>query len=153
MSGRRRRGDGQAVDAGEVLQAVIAPGEGVGFERTRKGDGYVDQYFKPLSDTFDSLDTCPDKYLLWFHHLPWDYKMKSGKTLWTELVEHYDKGLVDVRAMQKTWTDLTDKVDARRHKEVSDRLAVQVADALPWRNHCLQYFSGINGLPVPAAPA
>ncbi len=127
--------------------------EGIGFDRTRKGDGYVDQYFKPLSDMFDSLETCPEQYLLWFHHLPWDYKMKSGKTLWTELVEHYDKGVTGARAMRKTWAGLADKIDARRHKEVSDRLAVQVADALSWRNRILQYFANINGLPVPDAPA
>ena len=113
----------------------------------------MDQYFKPLSDTFDSLETCPEKHLLWFHRLPWDYKMKSGKTLWTELVEHYDKGLTDARTMQETWTALAGKIDARRHKEVSDRLAVQVTDALSWRNRILQYFSNINGLPVPDAPA
>ena len=128
-----------------------ADAQGIGFERTRKGDGYVDQYFKPLSDTFDSLDTCPDKYLLWFHHLPWDYKMKSGKTLWVELIEHYDAGVAGAQALQKTWAALEAKIDARRHKEVADRLDVQVRDAALWRDQILGYFSSINKLPLPPA--
>jgi alpha-glucuronidase len=127
--------------------------DGIGYDRTRKGDGAVDQYFKPLSDTFDSLDTCPEKYLLWFHRLPWDYRTKSGKTLWEDIIAHYDLGLKDVRAMQKTWAGLKGKIDDRRHKEVADRLEVQVRDALAWRNSCLGYFAGINKLPLPPAPA
>lgn len=125
---------------------------GIGFERTRRGDDYVDQYFKPLSDTFDSLETCPDKLLLWFHHLPWDYRMKSGRTLWNELVEHYDLGLIGAREMQTTWAGLKGTIDPRRLQEVAQRLEVQVADALTWRNHILGYFSSLNGLPVPLPP-
>jgi alpha-glucuronidase len=134
-----------------------ADANGIGFDRTRvangKGNDAVDQYFKPLSDQFNDPATCPDKFLLWFHHLPWDFKMKSGKTLWAELIEHYDRGVVEARALQKTWADLTGKIDARRHKEVSDRLVIQVTHALDWRNQILGYFSGINKLPVTPAPA
>jgi alpha-glucuronidase len=132
-----------------------ADANGIGFERTRapKGNDAVDQYFKPLSDQFNDVATCPDKFLLWFHHLPWDFKMKSGKTLWTELVEHYDRGVVEARAMQKTWADLKGKIDERRHTEVANRLTIQVTDSLAWRNQILGYFSGINKLPVPNAPA
>jgi alpha-glucuronidase len=126
--------------------------DGIGFDRTRKGNGAVDQYVKPLSDTFDSVDTCPDKFLLWFHRLPWDHKMKSGKTLWTELVEHYDQGLTGPRDMRKIWASLQGKIDGRRFQEVAQRLDVQAADAAAWRNRILAFFSGINGLPVPEPP-
>ena len=127
----------------------------MGFERTRKADGkggddYVDQYFKPVADTFDSLDTCPDKSLLWFHHLPWDYKMKSGKTLWKELNDHYNKGVHDANAMMATWETLQGKVDPQRHKEVMDRLKVQRADAAQWRADILAYFAGFSKMPVEA---
>lgn len=123
--------------------------QGIGFDRTRKGTGYVDQYFKPLSDTFDNLQTCPDKFLLWFHHLPWDHPMKSGKTLWVELIAHYDGGVREAREMQKTWASLKGAIDDRRFQEVAQRLEVQTAAALAWRNQILRYFGGINGLTVP----
>jgi alpha-glucuronidase len=129
-----------------------ASAEGIGHDRSRRGNAGVDQYFKPVADTFDNLETCPEKYLLWFHRLPWDHKMKSGRTLWEEIVAHYDQGVRDVRVMQQTWAALAGKIDQRRHKEVADRLAVQVRDALAWRNQILAYFAGINRLPVPPAP-
>jgi alpha-glucuronidase len=126
--------------------------QGIGFDRTRKGDDYVDQYLKPLSDVLDDVEACPGKLLLWFHHLPWDFRMKSGKTLWSELTEHYDEGVTGARNMQRTWAHLEGKIDLRRFQEVSERLNVQVADALTWRNHILGYFGSINGLPVPDPP-
>jgi len=117
----------------------------VGFDRTMKGDKYVDQYFPPVRDMFDSLETCPDKFLLWFHRLSWDYKMKSGKTLWEEICGHYNRGLKEVAALRETWAKLEGKVDPARYKAVLDRLDVQVRDANTWRNNILRYFSGING--------
>ncbi len=123
--------------------------EGVGFDRTRKGDDYVDQYFKPVADTFDSLESCPEKLLLWFHRCAWDYKMKSGNTLWNELCAHYHKGTTDVAAMQKTWDSLADKIDPQRHKEVADLMKIQVADANTWKVQILQYFGQFSKMPIP----
>lgn len=122
--------------------------EGIGFDRTMKGDQYVGQYFPPVRDMFDSLDTCPERYLLWFHRLPWNYRLKNGQTLWEGLVAHYNKGVTDVTAMQATWTSLSGQIDARRHKEVADRLAIQVADAAQWRTHILTYFQQFSKLPI-----
>ena len=80
--------------------------EGIGFDRTMKGDKAVGQYFPPVRDMFDSLATCPEKFLLWFHRLPWDYRLKNGQTLWDGLVAHYYKGAADAAAMQATWASL-----------------------------------------------
>jgi alpha-glucuronidase len=122
--------------------------DAVGFDRTMKGNKAVGQYFPPARDMFDSLATCPDKYLLWFHRLPWDHKMKSGKTLWTEICEHYYLGVRQAQQIQATWTSLSGQVDPQRHKEVADRLVIQVTDAAAWRDQILGYFSGINKLPI-----
>jgi alpha-glucuronidase len=126
-----------------------ATADAIGFDRSMKGNQAVAQYFPPVRDRFDNLATCPEEFLLWFHRLPWDYKLKSGKTLWAALCEKYVEGVRGVEAMQLTWQSLAGRIDSQRHKEVADRLAIQVADAAKWRDHILQYFQGINKLALP----
>jgi alpha-glucuronidase len=109
-----------------------------------KGNQAVAQYFPPVRDIFDNLKTCPEEFLLWFHRCGWDHEMKSGKTLWTALCEKYHQGAAQAAAMQQTWQSLADRIDPQRHKEVADRLAIQVADAAKWRDHILQYFQGFS---------
>jgi alpha-glucuronidase len=127
-----------------------ASAEGIGFDRTMKGNKAVGQYFPAVRDQFDSLNTCPEMFLLWFHRLPWDHKLKSGKTLWTAICEKYHEGARQAAAMQQTWNSLEDRIDPQRHKEVAERLAVQVADAAQWRDHILQYFQQFSKLPIAA---
>jgi alpha-glucuronidase len=127
-------------------QASVA---GIGFDRTKRGDHAVEQYFPPVCDMFDDLKTCPEKYLLWFHRCAWDYKMKSGKTLWDELCAKYQQGAKQAVALQTTWQSLAGKIDSRRHKEVADRLAIQVADSAKWRDQILEYFGGFSKKPIP----
>jgi alpha-glucuronidase len=127
-----------------------AAADGIGFDRSMRGNKAVEQYFPPVRDTFDNLATCPEKYLLWFHRCAWDYKMKSGKTLWDELCGKYSEGARQAAAMQATWQSLSGAIDPQRHKEVADRLAIQVADAAKWRDQILGYFQGFSGLPIPA---
>jgi alpha-glucuronidase len=122
--------------------------DAIGFDRTLRGNKAVEQYFPPVRDQFDSLATCPEIFLLWFHRLPWDYKLKSGKTLWAGLVDKYHEGARQALAMQQTWISLADKIDPQRHKEVADRLAIQVADAQKWRDEILQYFQQFSKLPI-----
>jgi alpha-glucuronidase len=124
--------------------------EGIGFDRTMKGNQAVAQYFPPVREMFDSLETCPEKFLLWFHRCAWDYKLKSGKTLWDGLCEKYAEGAKQAAAMQATWQSLAGQIDAQRHKEVADRLAIQVADAAKWRDQILEYFQGFSKRPIPA---
>lgn len=121
-----------------------ASAEGIGFDRTKRGNKAVEQYFPPVCDMFDDLTTCPEKFLLWFHRCPWDYKMKSGKTLWQELCAKYSEGAKQAAALQATWQSLAGKIDAQRHREVAERLAIQVADSAKWRDQILEYFHGFS---------
>jgi alpha-glucuronidase len=125
-----------------------ASAEGIGFDRTMRGNKAVDQYFPAVRDRFDSLQTCPEEYLLWFHRCKWDYKTKSGKTLWDALVEKYREGAKQAAGFQTIWQSLAGQIDPQRHKEVADRLAVQVRDAAAWRDQILQYFQGFSKMPL-----
>jgi alpha-glucuronidase len=125
--------------------------KGIGFDRTRQGDRAVEQYFPPVCDLFDNLKSCPEKYLLWFHRCAWDYRMKSGRTLWDELCAKYQEGARQAAALQQTWQSLAGKIDSRRHQEVAARLAIQAADSAKWRDQILEYFSRFSKQPVPRA--
>ena len=125
-----------------------ASADGIGFDRTMKGDQAVGQYFPPVRDLFDDLATCPEKFLLWFHRCGWDYKLKSGTTLWEGLCEHYYRGAAQAAALQSTWQSLAGRIDPQRHKEVADRLVIQVADAAAWRDHILTYFQTFSQRPI-----
>ena len=125
-----------------------AAADGIGFDRTMRGSRAVAQYFPPVRDLFDSLATCPEPFLLWFHRVPWDYRTRSGDTLWDALRRKYAEGVAEAVAMQATWHSLAEHIDPQRHKEVADRLAIQVADAAKWRDHILGYFQGFRGRPI-----
>jgi alpha-glucuronidase len=124
--------------------------EGIGFDRTMKGNKAVGQYFPPVRDMFDSLETCPEMFLLWFHRCGWDYELKSGQTLWDAICEKYQQGAKQAEAMQATWQSLAGKVDAQRHKEVADRLAIQVADAKAWSDQIVKYFQTFSKRSIPS---
>jgi len=124
---------------------------GVGWDRTKRGDHAVEQYFPPVCEMFDDLAQCPENQLLWFHRCAWDYRMKSGKTLWDELCAKYQEGAKQAAALQQTWQSLAGAIDARRHAEVAARLAIQAADAATWRDQILEYFGGFSKRPVPPA--
>jgi len=114
--------------------------DGIGFDRTEQGSKAVDQYFSPVREFYNNLETCPDNLLLWFHHLPWDYTMKSGKTLWEELCYHYYSGVDEVRLFQKKWDAVEGLIDEDRFLEVQRKLKVQANEAVWWRDACLLYF-------------
>lgn len=113
---------------------------GIGFDRTRSGSGAVDQYHPPLRDRWNDPATTPESLLLWFHRLPWDYRLKSGKTLWEGLVDHYSRGARQAEALAAAWATVRGKVDEERFEAVSTRLRQQVQDAAAWRDKCLGYF-------------
>jgi alpha-glucuronidase len=122
--------------------------QGIGFDRTRKGNKAVEQYFPEVCDQFDSLAACPEQFLLWFHRCPWEYKMKSGRTLWQELCEKYYDGARQAAALQTAWQSLAGKIDSRRHRDVAARLAIQVQDSAQWRDQILKYFQGFSQIPI-----
>ena len=123
--------------------------DGIGFDRTREGTDNVDQYNEPLASMFNSLETCPENLLLWFHHVPWDYQMKSGRSLWDELCMHYDRGISEVEAYRKTWESLKPYVSEAIFNEVSKKLDIQKNDAEWWRDACVGYFQTFSGKPLP----
>ncbi len=126
-----------------------ADAKGLGFDRTTSGSNAVSQYASPLKEQFNNPATCPDEYILWFHHLPWDYKMKSGRTLWDEMCYTYDKGVNDVRGFQKIWDKAEPFIDAQRFAEVQSKLRIQAQDAVWWKDACLLYFQTFSKRPIP----
>lgn len=114
--------------------------EGLGFDRSRSGSDAVSQYPDSLARVFDSLEQCPEEYLLWFHHVNWNQKLRSGRSLWDELCYKYQKGVDDVRAFQRIWKDMQPYVDAERYQAVAERLDIQARDAVWWKDACLEYF-------------
>ncbi|MFC0345281.1 alpha-glucuronidase [Epilithonimonas hispanica] len=127
-----------------------ANAEGIGFDRTKTGSDAVSQYFTTLNETYNNIKTTPENLILWFHHVPWDYRMKDGKTLWDELCYKYDSGVQGVRAYQKAWESVKPYVDAERFSEVQDKLKIQAEDAVWWKDACLLYFQTFSKRPIPS---
>jgi alpha-glucuronidase len=121
---------------------------GLGFNRSSSGSNAAGQYHSPLKELFDSLSTCPEKYLLWFHHVPWDYRMKSGNTLWDELCVKYFEGTDYVAHMITSWQSLRRMVDPEIFDHVSEKLRKQKTDAAIWRDTCLTYFQRFSHRPI-----
>jgi alpha-glucuronidase len=126
-----------------------ADANGIGFDRTASGSNAVGQYFPPVAETFGDVRRVPESLLLWFHHVPWDHRVASGRTLWEELVLSYHRGVAQVRGMQATWRLLEGKVDAERYDEVRSFLAIQEKEARWWRDACVLYFQTHSGRPLP----
>lgn len=114
--------------------------EGLGFDRSRSGSDAVSQYPDSLARVFDSLEQCPEEYLLWFHHVNWNQKLRSGRSLWDELCYKYQKGVDEVRAFQRVWKEMKPYVDEERYQAVAERLDIQAHDAVWWKDACLEYF-------------
>ena len=126
-----------------------ADSNGIGFDRTHKGSDAVSQYHEPLASEFNDVATCPENLLLWFHHLPWTYKMKDGKSLWDEMCYRYDKGVHQVRDFQKTWDKVEAYVDKQRFTEVQQKLRKQEINSVVWKDACLLYFQQFSRMPIP----
>jgi alpha-glucuronidase len=123
--------------------------DGVGFDRTMKGSGNVGQYHEPLASMYGNPETCPENLILWFHHLPWDYKMKSGKTLWDTLCYTFQDGIDAAAGYIDTWASVREFVDEERWNEVNIKLVRQAKDALWWRDATMLYFQTFSNLPIP----
>ncbi|MBN7817414.1 alpha-glucuronidase family glycosyl hydrolase [Algoriphagus pacificus] len=122
---------------------------GIGFDRTSSGSDALAQYAPEIAQEWSDPNQIPEKFLLWFHHLPWDFKLKNGMTLWDGIANHYDLGVKKAREMQQTWASLKGEIDPERFHHVEQLLAIQVEEAEWWRNACLLYFQSINHLPFP----
>lgn len=127
-----------------------ADSEGLGFDRTTGGSNAVEQYPEPLRSQLNGRDTCPEKFLLWFHHVPWNYRLQSGRTLWDELCLHYERGVLAAEDYRRRWQEAAPYIDPALHADVAKRLRTQAADARWWKDACLQYFREFSRLPYPA---
>ncbi len=127
-----------------------ADSSGIGFDRTATGSNAVNQYYPPVAQKFALLNSCPDEFLLWFHHLDWDYRMRSGKTLWEELCYHYYSGVEAVREMQRSWNSIEDNLDKEIFQHVQTMLKIQEKESVWWRDACILYFQTFSGEPIPA---
>jgi len=127
-----------------------ADSAGIGFDRTSTGSNALAQYHPAADIFFTNLSTCPEEYLLWFHHVSWNYKMKSGRTLWNELCYKYNEGVDTVRWMQTVWKNMEKYVDPERYNHVRMLLNIQEEEAVWWRDACLLYFQTFSKMPLPA---
>ena len=130
-----------------------ANAEGIGFDRTASGSDAVAQYAPHVAAEFASLKHCPENLLLWFHHVPWTYRLASGHTVWDSLVLHYVRGVAAVKRMRSTWRGLSRYVDPRRFQLTSAFLTIQVHEAQWWRDASIAYFQSISHLPLPPGVA
>lgn len=122
---------------------------GIGFDRSSTGSNATAQYAPEVAKQFNNSSSCPEKNLLWFHHLPWDYKLKNGETLWNALALKYQEGVNQVVNMQNTWNNMKPYVDEQRFQEVQMLLNIQHKEAKWWRDACLLYFQQFSGKELP----
>ena len=122
---------------------------GLGFDRTLTGSANVKQYPDDLCRLYNDINTCPENLLAWFHHVPWDHKMKSGRTFWDELCHKYDEGVHETRRLLAIWDAMQPYIDAQRFEEVQRKLRIQARDSEWWRDACLLYFQTFSKRPIP----
>lgn len=123
---------------------------GIGFDRTAAGTNALSQYSPEVQKEFNDVNKCPEDYLLWFHHVSWSHKMRSGRILWEEMCYKYYTAVDSMRAIQQQWNKLGKYIDADRFDQVKQLLNIQVKDAIWWRNACLLYFQTFSKMPIPS---
>ena len=122
---------------------------GIGFNRTVTGTNALAQYSAEVQNQFNDVNKCPEDYLLWFHHVSWKHRMKSGRNLWEELCYKYYSAVDSIEVIQQQWNKLEKYIDAERFDHVKQLLNIQVKDAIWWRNACLLYFQTFSKMPIP----
>ena len=128
-----------------------ADAKGIGFDRSSKGTDAVGQYPEPYRSQYDNIQTCPEEYLLWFHHVPWNYRMKSGSTLWQELCMKYNMGVAMVEVYRDFWHTSAKQYMKEHEQEwqhTDSLLNVQLENAKEWRNTCLKYFQAFSKMEI-----
>lgn len=122
---------------------------GLGFDRTHTGSNALAQYAPAVRRQYEQLETCPENLLLWFHHVPWEHPMQSGRSLWDELCHVYSRGVERARSLHTRWLTLEGSIDTGRFEHVRQLLSIQVREARWWRDACLLYFQTFSGRPIP----
>ena len=127
-----------------------ADSAGIGFDRSPSGSNAVEQYPEPLRSQLADMDKCPEELLLWFHHVPWLKKLKSGRTLWDEICIAYQRGYDKSIEYQKVWEAAKPYIDPEIFSDVQQRLMTQTRDAQWWKDACILYFQEFSKLPIPS---
>lgn len=123
--------------------------DAIGFDRTATGSNALSQYTGEVRKRFETPGECPEEFLLWFHHVRWDHRMKSGRTLWEELCHHYYAGAAAVQEMRLSWDSLEGKVDEGRFRQIKMLLTIQQKESVWWRNACVLYFHTFSKMEIP----
>lgn len=123
---------------------------GIGFTRTISGTNALAQYHPSVRENWTDSNTCPDEYLLWFHHVSWNHIMHSGRTLWEELCLQYYSGTDEVKSISRQWASLRNSIDPDQFRHVEQLLQIQYKESVWWRNACLLYFQTHSGIPIPS---
>ena len=118
--------------------------DSIGFDRTHTGSNATAQYREPYCSLYDDVSTCPERYLLWFHRVPWTYRLKSGRNVFEEMQYRYNRGVSEVEDFIRIWNEAKPAIDEQRWKEVDDRLQHQLDNAKQWRKTCLDYFGSFT---------
>lgn len=122
---------------------------GIGFNRSDQGSNNVAQYPESLRSLYNDIKTCPESFLLWFHHVAWNYRLEDGQTLWEHLCRHYDRGVTEAQDFVRIWQQVRPYVDRRRYDKQLWRLQRQADDAQWWHDACLLYFQTFSRMPLP----
>ncbi len=123
--------------------------KGIGFDRTKSGSNALAQFNEEVRNQWKDVNTIDERFILWFHHVPWSFKMKSGRTLWEEICFKYNEGVSSIKAIQQQWNSLETDLDKERFNQVKQLLAIQVNEAIWWRDACLSYFQTLSKQPIP----
>jgi alpha-glucuronidase len=126
-----------------------ADAAGIGFDRTPAGSDAVAQYAPAIGRCFADPKCVPDKYLLWFHHVPWSYRMRSGESLWNALIRRYDRGVSEVGELNREWASVAPMVDMERHSRTAAKLRRQLVEAQWWRDASVAYWQSVSHRPLP----
>ena len=118
--------------------------DSIGFDRTHTGSNATAQYREPYCSLYDNINTCPERYLLWFHRVPWSYRLKSGRTVLEEMAFRYNRGVGEVEDFIRIWNEAKPYIDQQRWQEVDARLQHQLENARLWRKTCLDYFGSFT---------
>jgi alpha-glucuronidase len=121
-----------------------ANNDSIGFDRTHTGSNATAQYREPYCTLYDNINTCPERYLLWFHRVPWSYRLKSGRTVLEEMDYRYARGVKEVEDFIRIWNEAKPNIDEQRWQEVDARLQHQLENAKEWQKVCMNYFSSFT---------
>jgi alpha-glucuronidase len=121
-----------------------ANNDSIGFDRTHTGSNATAQYREPYCSLYDNINTCPERYLLWFHRVPWTYRLKSGRTVYEEMQYCYGRGVKEVEDFIRIWNAAKPDIDEQRWQETDARLQHQLENAKKWQKVCLDYFGSFN---------